>query len=244
ARGGRRRLGRCLAAEDLAHGLRVRLEALDLPAAGRGEGLPQVDQGLRLVDVSAPDRDEDAEDRAEDQPSHGQPPASGDPVPGRAQVDLALRVGVHAASLRPNLAHGAGNLAATHSQWARSPSASSVVGAHPSSARAFATSARVRRTSPTAAPCRSIASSRPATRSARAIASLIHASSPPPPVYTSPAAPLCIPAIVPATASATYVKLRDTDPSPKSLNGVPAASASSMGVKAMSSVWRVATREN
>src|SRR4029079_5658713 len=159
------RCARLLAGEDRARGLRVRLEALDLPAAGRGEGLPEVDQGLRLVDVSAPDRDEDAEDGAEDESADGQPPPRRHPVPGRAQVDLALRVGVHTASLRPNLAHGAGNLAATHSQWPRSPSASSVGGAHPSSARALATSARVRRTSPPAAPCRSIASSRPATRS-------------------------------------------------------------------------------
>jgi hypothetical protein len=45
-------------------------------------------------------------------------------------------------------------------------------------------------------------------------------------------------AAVAATASATYVKLRETEPSPKSRNGVPAASASSIGVKAMSGRWR------
>jgi hypothetical protein len=51
-------------------------------------------------------------------------------------------------------------------------------------------------------------------RSARAIASFTVVSAPPPTLRTSPAAPRSIAATVASTASATYVKLRDAEPSP------------------------------
>ena len=157
-RGGR---DRGLAADDLAHGLRVRLQALDLAAAARGERLAEVEQRLGAEDVAAADRDEDAEDGADDEAADRQPPASRDARPGRPQVDLALGVEIDA-RLSADVAHRAATLAATHSHWARSPSASVVVGPQPSSRSARVTSARVRRTSPAAAPWRSTTSGAPA----------------------------------------------------------------------------------
>ena len=70
------------------------------PPPGGRERLAEVDERLRAVDVAAPDRDEHAEDRAEDQSADREPPAGGDARPGRLEVDLALGVRVDAALSR------------------------------------------------------------------------------------------------------------------------------------------------
>ena len=85
---------RGLGMDDPVHGLRVRREALDLPAARGRERLAEVEQRRGAEDIAAADRDEHSEHGPDDEAGDRQPPARRDPRPGRAKVDLPLGVGI------------------------------------------------------------------------------------------------------------------------------------------------------
>src|SRR5919198_1017175 len=231
-------LPRRLGGDDLPHRARVRLHARQDPAADR-ERRPQADDGLRAVRAPAAEGDQVADDRAEDEAEERQPPACRHRGPVAAEVDLVFgELGRDWSGAPPRGfaldAHPAATLAEAQDQCSRNPSSSRTRGAQPRSARIRDTSAEVRRTSPAAGGPWRTSSSRPEIRSSVAIAPRIVASSPPPTLYVPPGGARSIAAIVAATASETYVKLRDCDPSPYSSNGVPAASASITRASAMS----------
>src|SRR6185295_9211122 len=134
----------------------------------RGECLSEVQQRLRLEHLAAADREQDTEHTACDETRDNQLASPHDALPRRAQVDLALGVEVG----HGPLAHRAATLPATQFHCAATPVANGVCGSQPSSALAFVTSAPVRRTSPTAASCRSRRSCLPEISSAREKTSL------------------------------------------------------------------------
>ena len=227
-------LDRGLGADDLAHRLRVRLQADDLAAAAGRERLAEVDERLRLVDVTAAERDERAEDGPDDEAPDRQPPACHDPPPRRAEVDLSLRVGVDGVPAA-GLAHRAATLPAAHSHCACSPSAER------RRRRPAEIARRLRPVGPRAAhvSCRRARDARaraPAPRGAR------RARSPRPSsplrrrrrcrAHRARRAPS--PRSSPLPRRPTNVKLREAEPSPNSGNALPVASASSSRVKAMS----------
>ena len=78
-------------ADDQRDRARVRAEAVDEHAAGRGR-LPERDQRRRLVVRPAAKGVEDADDRADDEPGDGQPPQRDDRTAPAGEVDLALFV--------------------------------------------------------------------------------------------------------------------------------------------------------
>src|SRR5712691_174128 len=123
---GRGALERKLRADDLADRARVRRETLDLAAARRRERLAQVEQSLRPPRLPPADRDEDTDHGSDDDARDREPPAVGEPRPERAEIDLALCIGI--GSEGAYLAHRAATLATAHSHWARKPSSSSVLG--------------------------------------------------------------------------------------------------------------------
>ena len=69
-------------------------KALHRRAAVRRERLAHRDERLRLVDLAAAEREPEADHGPEHEPEHRQPPARGDALPDRAEVDLALGVGI------------------------------------------------------------------------------------------------------------------------------------------------------
>ncbi len=77
-------------ADDLTDRARVRREALDLPAAERGERLAEVDDGLRAPHRASGEREHETDDRADEEASDRKPPALLDALPGRCEIDLLL----------------------------------------------------------------------------------------------------------------------------------------------------------
>src|SRR5919201_1300817 len=79
---------------DLLHRRGVRGEALDLPRAGWVQRLAEADRGLRLVDLTAAEREEIAEDDPNDEDGDGEPPTHEQRVPVAPELELLLGVDV------------------------------------------------------------------------------------------------------------------------------------------------------
>src|SRR5262249_11503680 len=150
--------------------------------AVRSERRAEEDLRRRLVGRAARERDDEADDGTHDQADCRQPPAGDDGVPVAPEVDLLLDVefGRGAARAVRVGAHRAPTLEEAHSHWARKPSSSETRGCHPSCWRMRLVSAAVRRASPAAVGSMRTSSVLPEMRSARAIASSMLASEPPP----------------------------------------------------------------
>src|SRR5206468_1031349 len=124
----------------------VCLRPLEQRAAGNTVGRTEVDRRARIPHLLAAERDEVADQRADEEPDEQEPPARGDRTPVPAEVDLLL--GLEVGDPR---GQGAATLTEAHSHWARKPSSSEVVARQPRSSSIRFASADVRRTSPAAA---------------------------------------------------------------------------------------------
>ena len=109
--------------------VRVRREALERVRPVRAERRAHVDGRLGPIDVLAAEREQVADDDADDEPEHGQPPARDERVEVAAEVDLPLGVeirlgrrsrGGHASP--GSLATGSGTSSANGSSVPSSPS--------------------------------------------------------------------------------------------------------------------------
>ena len=196
---------------------RVGEEALHRRAAVRRERLAHRDERLRLVDLAAAEREREADRRApRTMPEHGQPPARGDPLPDRAEVDLPLGVGIGTgrAYSRGRLYRGpvptapSGRPRATcsaPSRGRRGPAHVRLRALHVAGGGLGSLDVE-RAPGDLLERARSPRSSSPRRRRRRC--------------RSRRARPRSIAAIVAATASPTYVKLRAALPSPKSWNAV------------------------
>ena len=131
-------LERGLRMDDLGDGARIRQEALHGRTAVRGERLPHRHECLRLVHLPAAEREREADEEPEHDAEDRQPPARGDPLPDRAEVDFLLGVEVF-------WRIHAGDSTAAHSHCALRPCSSTVLGCQPRSAVIRVVSAFVRR---------------------------------------------------------------------------------------------------
>src|SRR5262249_29816113 len=158
-----------LGMRDRSRGRRVRLRPLQEDAADRAVRRAEIDVGARLPDLLAAERDDVADERPDDEPEHGQPPARHDRAPPSPEIDFSLFCAQRAATLRE-----------APSQGARKPAPRSLVARQPRSLSIRRVSAAVRRTSPATASLTIRSSVRPEISSSVAIASRIVASVPPP----------------------------------------------------------------
>src|SRR5205085_11375068 len=154
---------------------------LEEDTAHRAVRRAEVHSRARLPDLLAAQRDQIADERADDQSQERQPPVRDDRAPVAPEIDLLLGVGVRRACTQ-----GAATLTEAHSHWACKPSANAVSARQPRSCSMRRVSAAVRRTSPAAVGRSTTASVAPEICSSVEIASRIEASTPPPTLYSAP----------------------------------------------------------